>query len=89
MRHVWNGMIIGAFTGAVAGLGLELVEGGGRKAADLADQGASAVREQIPHVIEQVRGVAATASDKAPDVAESGRQAVSTIRRAVADHTKE
>ena len=65
MRNVWKGMVIGAFTGASAGLMLDLGE---RGASDIAALGGR-IGERAPQVADHVREVVNDAVSAATELA--------------------
>ena len=67
MRNVWKGLVVGAFTGASAGLMLDLGE---RGVSDIASLG-SRIGEQAPRVAEHVREVVSDAVSAATELARS------------------
>lgn len=73
-------MIIGAFTGAVAGLGLEIAEGGSRRIARGVNSAAEAAVDRLPAAADKTKDLAAnvgaTVRENAPDIVESGKEAV-------------
>ncbi len=74
MRNVWKGMVIGALTGAAAGLALDLGEQGVEKAAALG----GAVARLAPDV-----------ADRALDLGERGAERASALGGSVARHAPE
>ena len=65
MRNVWKGLVIGAFTGASAGLMLDLGE---RGVSDIAAFGGK-IGEQAPRVADHVRGAVSDAVTAATEFA--------------------
>ncbi len=78
MRNVWKGMVIGAFTGAVAGLVLDLGEQGAEKAVALSGVVGGAVARHAPEV-----------AGKALDLGERGADMAAALGGAVARHAPE
>lgn len=65
MRNVWKGLVIGAFTGASAGLMLDLGERGARDIASLGGK----IGERAPLVADHVREAVSDAVSAATDLA--------------------
>ncbi len=64
MRNVWKGMVIGALTGAAAGLALDLGEQGAEGAVALGGAVAQHAPEVADHLRQVVTGAASAAADR-------------------------
>jgi hypothetical protein len=78
VRNVWKGMVIGALTGAAAGLVLDLGERGTEKAVALGGAVGGAVARRAPEL-----------ADLALDLGERGADRAATLGGAVARHAPE
>ncbi len=65
MRNVWKGMVVGALTGAAAGLVLDLGERGAEGAAALGGAVAQHAPEVADHLRHRVTDAVSAASDRA------------------------
>jgi hypothetical protein len=88
MRNAWKGLVIGALTGIVAGLVLDLISGGSRKAGQLGRE----VKEQAPRAADLLVAAAGRGAERLheanlPDLV---RQAAHHVAEAdSAEHAKE
>jgi hypothetical protein len=99
MKNVWKGMVIGALTGAAAGLMLDLGERGTEKAVALGGAVGGAVARHAPEIADLALDLGERGADKAaalsgavarhaPEVAEHLRQSVSDATSAATDRAR-
>jgi hypothetical protein len=84
IRNAWKGLVVGALTGAAAGIAMDLVDATARTAQRGAARAADAVSGHLPDAIDKSKEAATRAThvvaEEAPDVADS---VISTARAAL------
>jgi hypothetical protein len=99
MRNVWKGLVIGALTGAGAGLVIDLGEHGGERAVALGGAAGGAVARRAPEIADLALDLGERGADRAtalggavarhaPEVVEHLRQSVSDATSAAADRAR-
>jgi hypothetical protein len=99
MRNVWKGLVIGALTGAAAGLVLDLGEHGAERAVALGGAAGGAVARRAPEIADLALDLGERGADRAtalggavvrhaPEVVEHLRQSVSGATSAAADRAR-